>query len=130
MKIIDYERKGNVIRFYLGNDDCMDYYGDDWNDVPYDLNAGKVYNDFIISHYDMLVPFDYTVLEPCDCWSECRWSKDDMKKRRVPCVIIVPDSFCDECDRLDDFNGYVCADRVIKYYFGDKVNIKEEIKND
>lgn len=30
MKIIDFERKGNLVRFYLGDDDLVEWYGDDW----------------------------------------------------------------------------------------------------
>lgn len=29
MKIGDFDRKGNVIRFYLVSNDCQDYWGDD-----------------------------------------------------------------------------------------------------
>ena len=29
MKIIDFETKGNVIKFYLGENSCDDYWGDD-----------------------------------------------------------------------------------------------------
>lgn len=43
MKIIDFERKGNLVRFYLGDDDLHDWSGDDWNDTPYEYNAGQVY---------------------------------------------------------------------------------------
>ena len=43
MKIIDYEIRGSCVRFYLGKDDDTDYHGDDWNDRPYDCNAGTVY---------------------------------------------------------------------------------------
>lgn len=53
MKIIDFEKKGNVVRFYLGADDCFDYWGDDWNDAPYDCNGGNVYHNFVIGHKDM-----------------------------------------------------------------------------
>lgn len=45
MKVIDFSRKGNVIRLYLGDDTDKDYWGDDWND-PID-NAGPVYSDYI-----------------------------------------------------------------------------------
>ena len=31
MKIIDFDEKGNVVRFYLGDDNCEDYWGDDWD---------------------------------------------------------------------------------------------------
>ena len=69
-KIIDFEVKGNVVRFYLGNKtdewgwtnknykdrngntpDWLKpndtYYGDDWDDVPYEHNAGLVYDKFV-----------------------------------------------------------------------------------
>lgn len=45
MKIIDFERKGNLVRFYLGDDDLEEWYGDDWNDTPYEHNAGQVYDE-------------------------------------------------------------------------------------
>lgn len=41
MQIIDMEKKGNVVRFYLGENGKQ--WGDDWNDAPYDCNAGTVY---------------------------------------------------------------------------------------
>ena len=47
MKIIDFDKKGNVVRFYLGEDVCNDYWGDDWNDAPYEHNAGTVYNRYV-----------------------------------------------------------------------------------
>ena len=41
MKVIDFERKGNVIRFYLGKDDLTEWWGDDWNDTPYSLSQWR-----------------------------------------------------------------------------------------
>ena len=47
-KIIDFERKGNIVRFYLGDvNNSNGYYGDDWDDVPYEHNAGKVYEQYV-----------------------------------------------------------------------------------
>lgn len=87
LKVIDCERKGNVIRFYLGkkiadwgwtNPDYKDprdgkrpawlkpsdtFYGDDWDDAPYQDNAGRVYDQFIYGWYDMYVPFDLIVVD-------------------------------------------------------------------
>lgn len=120
MKIIDFKRKGNVVRFYLGNDDCEDYHGDDWDDSPYDCNAGTAYDEYVVDHYDLFVPFEYNVLEPKDDWGPDRhqWSKDDMKARKVPCIVIAkdPDDW-----RGDEFSYYIGADSndVIKIYFGD-----------
>ena len=39
MKIIGWERKGNVVKFVLGDIHLKDWGGDDWNDAPYEHNA-------------------------------------------------------------------------------------------
>lgn len=120
MKIIDFEKKGNVVRFYLGVDDNEDYKGDDWNDAPYECNAGRVYEEHVICHRDIVFPFDFAVLEPKDPEgqnSSC-WCKNDMKARKVPCIIAVPkpDDWYD-----DEFDRYVGDKKTIKFYFGDKM---------
>ena len=119
-KIIDFERKGNVVRFYLGADDCSDYWGDDWNDVPYDCNAGSVYGEFVSGVRDVSFPYDSLVLEPSSEWDGANrnYSKEDMKNRIVPCIIVVPESVQEKTwsDRYCDFIG---ADGVKKIYFGD-----------
>lgn len=123
MKIIDFEKKGNVVRFYLGVDDLTGYYGDDWDDSPYNLNAGAVYEEYISGYVDVAFPFDSFVMEPCDDWhyANSLWRKDDMRDRRVPCIIVVPKpderySYVDE----RSFSTYVGDDNVTKFYFNDK----------
>lgn len=37
MKIIGWERKGNVVKFALGDNHLKDWSGDDWNDAPYEI---------------------------------------------------------------------------------------------
>lgn len=121
MQIIDFERKGNLVRFYLGKNG--EQWGDDWDDTPYECNAGEVYDQYIEGRRDIAFPFDSLVLEPQDgAWarvgSNC--CKEDMIKRRVPCIIVVPpelaeDSWCDSFDR------WVGCDGVKKYYFGDEM---------
>ena len=91
MKIIDFEKRGNVIRFYCGKDDCDDYWGDDWNDRPYEHNAERVYSEYIEEYIDVAVDMDYHVMEPADDWrynNNTPFSKEDMKKRSVPCIIM------------------------------------------
>lgn len=39
MKIIGWNRKGNVVRFALGDDNLEYWSGDDWNSSPYEHNA-------------------------------------------------------------------------------------------
>ena len=123
-KIIDYEKKGNIVRFYLGKDDCEDYHGDDWDDAPYDCNAGKVYNEYEIGHTDIVFPFDYTVLEPCEDWraTNCRWCKDDMKQRMVPCIVAINVNN-PYVDFEDCFNDVLSNDKCVKFYFGDSLEL-------
>lgn len=121
MKIIDFERKGNVIRFYLGADELESWHGDDWDDIPYEHNAGRVYNEFIAGYHDMMVPFDSTALEPSDGQLNSHWCKLDMAARAVPCIIIVPNKLEKQYYYSDDFNDYVGAADVKRIYFGDKL---------
>lgn len=147
MKIIDFKRKGNVVRFYLGektdywgwtrpdytrNGVTPDwlkpsdkYYGDDWDDRPYEHNAGQVYEEFIKGYKDIAFDFDDLVLEPCcGAWNDnSRWCKDDMVARKVPCIIVVPkEVYQDSWD--DSFDTWVAADGINKYYFGDEMETK------
>lgn len=121
MKIIDFERKGNVIRFYLGEDELKDWYGDDWDDAPYEHNAGRVYDEFVAGYRDMAIPFDYTVMEPCTGQLNSHWCKLDMVARAVPCIIIVPNKLEEEHWYNNDFNDYVGSAEVQRIYFGDKL---------
>jgi len=113
LKVIDFSKKGNVIRFYLGN--SSDYYGDDWDDRPYEHNAGKVYDEFIRDTYDIYVPFDFEVLEPCDGTINSSYCKDDMKENKVPCIVI----YKPEKDEFpySDFSYVVGNKKALKIYF-------------
>ena len=127
MKIIDWERKGNLVRFYLGDNDCTDYHGDDWNDSPYDCNAGTVYREYIKGHRDVVFPFDSLVLEPCDGEMNCRFCKDDMVEGIVPCIIVVPGRLADTS--YDDSYRYWAGCKGVKaYYFNDPMEPSEEIE--
>ena len=118
MKIIDFEQKGNVVRFYLGADNLEDWHGDDWDDTPYEHNAGQVYSEFVSKVKDIAFDFDDLVLEPCDGYDNSTWCKDDMRDRLVPCIIVVPR---DKIDWHEDFAHYVGMDGIKKFYFGDKM---------
>jgi hypothetical protein len=120
MKIIDWERKGNVVRFYLGDDDCKDYRGDDWNDAPYEHNAGRVYDEFIKGHADINIPFDYEVYEPADGCANSPYCKNDMRERKVPCIVVAKTEDVGS-DWNYGFNKAVANPNTRKYYFGDKI---------
>ena len=116
LKVIDFERKGNVVRLYLGVG--TDYWGDDWDDVPYECNAGTVYDKYVRGYVDVAFPFNMLVREPSDDWTvNSRWSKDDMKKRKVPCIVITDDN--DSWD--DNFSTAMADESSRKIYFGDTV---------
>jgi hypothetical protein len=123
-KIIDFERKGNVVRFYLGADDCSDYWGDDWNDAPYDCNAGTVYDEYVTGVKDVAFPFDSLVLEPSsESYGASRYfSKEDMKKRVTPCIIVVPKDVHGE-KWAYGFDDWIGADNIKKIYFGDPAEV-------
>lgn len=89
MKAIDFALKGNVARIYLGMDDLRHWWGDDWDDVPYDPNAGKVYEEFVAGHVDVAFPYDAIVLEPSDGELNSPWSKEDMRMGRVPMFAVL-----------------------------------------
>lgn len=127
-KVIDFERKGNVVRFYLGADDCNDYWGDDWNDAPYEHNAGQVYDRYVTGVKDIAFPFDSLVLEPSNDWCyNSRYSKEDMKNRRVPCLIVVPAEVVGDYSYREQFKDWIGSDGIKKFYFGDP---EEVLNND
>ena len=95
LKIIDFKKQGNQVKFFLGDLNCNDYWGDDWNDYPYDCNAGNVYERFIEDEWIISFPYDYYVFEPSDSSNNSEYCKDDMKKMNVPCIVYV-----------DNFDGY------------------------
>ena len=122
IKIIDFEKKGNLVRFYLGDDSLTDYWGDDWDDTPYEHNAGSVYTEFVKAVRDIAFPFDSFVLEPCDGTINSRYSKDDMKNGICPCIIVVPEELA-KSSYYDTFEYWKSAKGVQRYYFNDVMEI-------
>jgi len=106
-EIIDWERKGNLVKFYLGKNG--EQWGDDWDDVPYEHNAGRVYNEYIEGYIVTSFPFEHNIYEP-----QRFYSKQDLIKRVVPCIIVTPKLF-------DDFQEALRDPGSDKYYFGDLV---------
>lgn len=147
MQIIDFEKKGNIVRFYLGEKTADwgwtrsdykqeykgelktpdwlkpsdTYYGDDWDDRPYEHNAGKVYSEFIKAYSDVIFDFDDLVLEPCDGEYNSFYCKDDMVNKIVPCIIAVPKDIAKD-NWSTDFRYWVGCAGIKKYYFGDIID--------
>jgi len=92
--LLDYERKGNVLKLYFGYD--KDCWGDDWDDVPYEHNAGLVYEQFVIRTEELYIPFKYRIVEYCEFFLNSSLCKADFKKRKIPLFVIIEDSKCYE----------------------------------
>ena len=125
-RIIDFEIRGNIVRYYLGikdekwgwtnkeyknnNNETPDwlkpsdyYYGDDWNDRPYENNAGKVYDEFIYGTKTYYYDINWKVVEPCYGVLNSCYCKDDFKKREIPCVIVIKGELAKRYRLKDDF---------------------------
>ena len=114
MKLIDYELFGNVVRFYVGAEDLTDWYGDDWDDRPFEDNAGSVYDEYVTGYIDVAWNGDFVVSEPAGLY----FSKDDMKARKIPMVavaLILPDTYRWEYD----YKTVVSSPNVARFYMGD-----------
>lgn len=115
MQIIDFEKFGNVVRFYLGQNG--EQWGDDWDDAPYDCNAGTVYDQYVQGTKDIAFPPEWDVLEPCDGEFNCNVTKEDMKKRYTPCIVARKKD--DNWAMEGIFHRAVVADGSKRFYFGD-----------
>ena len=134
MKIIDWVNYGNVIRFYLGEDSLKNWYGDDWNDSPYDCNAGVVYEEFVRAYCDYYISPDYRVLEQSDYNDRFNCCKDDFKDGSMPILFIV------KKDDNYDFCGFEYDKDLLRadyiFYMGqelqpcDKLIVRRGANND
>lgn len=119
LKVIDFKKKGNVIRLYFGNINDNDYWGDDWDDCPYEHNAGTVYSEYIKEIMEIAFPFDTCIVEPADDWSyngNSPYRKEDFKKMKAPCLII--DNDTDNWNR-DMYSRQLGNKNVWQLYFND-----------
>lgn len=120
MKIIDCDVKGNVVRLHLGDDDLADWGGDDWNDRPYDCNAGPVEDRYVSAVMDVAVPWRFGVLEPKDERVNCEFSRDDMKARRVPMLLV---AHPDDWGWTPTWVEAIGDERTTRVYMGDKPDV-------
>lgn len=122
MKILDWEKKGNVVRLYLGDDAEKDWWGDDWDDKPYECNAGTVYMRFVKEYVDIAFSFNWIVQEPAEDWhynSNSPYCKEDFKNRYAPIFV----AYCSEEDswsKPETYSEIVPMENCVKVYVGDK----------
>ena len=128
MRICDWETKGNVVRLYLcAAEDYDDIWGDDWNDAPYEHNAGRVYDEYINGIVDLYFSWNVDILEAEDDWayqSNSPYSKRMFKDRLAPIFIVY---WLDENEWSWDkcYSRFIGADnsnKVLKFYMGDDIH--------
>ena len=126
MQIIDLAKKGNLVRFYLG-DTSKNYYGDDWDDRPFEHNAGTVYDEFILGQKDVAFDFDDVLITPDAGYLNSPYSKDDLKARVVPALVVIPADVYDknwlagEDGMRTQILDWANVPGVKAYYFGDEL---------
>jgi hypothetical protein len=127
MKIIDFKRKGNAVRFFLGSDDLAYWYGENWDVNPMEVHAKQVDDQFIVAEKDFFYSVDYLMYDPGDCHETSDMTKEDLVLRKVPCLIIVPKEVADKYPRNRDQDNYffwlskINEENLIVFYFGDTV---------
>jgi len=123
-EIIDFEVRGNVVRFFTGRNG--EQWGDDWNDAPYEYNAGRAYEEFVTGHFDVPFPFNWGVYQPSDGEMNSPYSKEHMRARQVPCIVVIRADAV-PCDY--GFRSAVVMDGAIRIYFGDtEEKVREMIR--
>lgn len=118
MKIVDFKKDGNIVRFYLGKT-INGIYGDDWDDTPYEHNAGEVYEQFYEKTIDIAFPLDTQVFEPCYGFMNSPYCKNSfISEDKVPCILF------GEVENLWQYGNYAeLLERVPllnKIYLGDE----------
>ena len=117
MKIIGWNRKGNVVRFALGKDDLEYWSGDDWNDSPYEHNASTIPLFVTEEYVDVAFRYRVSVLEPADDWNyhgNSPFCIDDFKERKTPFLVIDPtgeEQYYSKCVNKEDVFGIFMGDK-------------------
>jgi hypothetical protein len=129
MKIIDFESYGNVVRFYYGLNNCNDYHWDSWQRADED---DRVYSEYIKGYIDIAVDSDHAVLTPFASYPESHISKDDLKDRKAPCIVIIKQTSNGIYDwnrfspsDYTRYSGADCKDSV-RIYYGDDVKVLDQ----
>ena len=115
-KILDFECFGNIVKLYLG-ETVNGIYGDDWNDIPYEHNAGTVYDKFYTDTVEIAFPLSTQVYEPCFGYDNSPYCKKDFLFRKVPFLLF---GQLEESWRYHDFDELLeKVPTLHKLYIGD-----------
>lgn len=111
LEIIDWEQKGNLIRLYFGKNGNQ--WGDDWDDAPYEHNAGVVNDEYVAAIKDYVVPFRYVVKTNADDVLNSDFSKQDFVENTKLSVLKV-------------FSSQYDGKELAKLHFGQSINDIDE----
>lgn len=124
--LIDFEKKCNQLRLFFGDDEKP--WGDDWDDAPYQHNAGRVYEKFIKDTAVLSFYYDDIVYEPSDDYNFQDVSKEMMLKKKVPAFVALPVKYREPESywKCYSFAELLADSYSIPFYFGMTV---KEIEN-
>ena len=98
--------------------DDANYCGRDWDECPYEIKGGRVYDEYIKDIVDVAYIPDVSVLEPCSDIYLCGtspYSKNDLKDRTCPCFVI------DISGKQFCYKDALLSGSTLCVYFGDKL---------
>lgn len=107
--LIDIEQRGHLLKLYFGNDN--DYWGDDWNDTPYEHNSEIVYDKYVKAIMYVAIPFEYDIITPEEDYTyrgNSPFCKNDFKtnSNKYPYMIIknrdFPSIYSQEILKMDN----------------------------
>ena len=111
------------------DDVYADAFGDDWNDTPYECNAGIVGDRFEDVEIVIRPHTDISVTYPHEGHCNSSWCRNDMKTGIVPLAVTVPDDVAERYGddwRVENGGGYGNSYECIvgmkgtnRVYFGD-----------
>lgn len=110
---------GGAVRLYLGKPTTQwaAWTGDDWDDAPYEYNAGLVYPEYVVARALVTLKHGVRYWEPCSyALTPMGWTKNDMKSQRVPMLRF------DGSDIRFMFGkgtGIICTRKKLWFYMGE-----------
>lgn len=131
MKIIDWESKGNLVRFYLAKDEIEEWWGDDWDDAPYEHNAGTVYNEYVDRVVDVAFRWNTHIYEAGLDWrynGNSPFSKEDFQNRKAPMLVLaIGDDYSYWANDYSQLIGSEENENIVKLYMGDSADRLQDL---
>lgn len=132
LMLIDFhkpEHDLNQIELYYGLEKVNGYCGDNWDETPYEEEAGKVYEAYLqkTTHYKLT---NCVALQPSDTDKEnSGWCKNDLKEKLTPCLLLVPkrvfwEYYGFDINYIDNpltvtYDMMIGHPQTVKIYYGD-----------